>query len=244
MLPHCLETGVKVTKKQGRTEQRRSSISITNGVCISEDVSSCETTYTIQNKKDEEFKMLVEHEHVFAGSQLNFKLHQFAGKNLEIEENEKISNGARVYFVLKPNQKVVLRAMESMVHSQTIHLDNRTDWLFKNYVHVDSPIKEFMENEGVQACIKLNDELDEVQTELDKENTRCQSLERQADRVRQNIEACQQSVPQEWIDDLGKTERSIRKITEELVPKLTDQQQDLQHKLRNALKEVTAKWTA
>lgn len=235
VLPHCLENGVKINKKPSRTENKKASVSITNGVCITDVVVSSETTYTISNKKDEEFKILVEHDSVLGTDAET----TFSG--VEIEEKEALSNGVRVYFVLKPNQKVTLTATESKVDSTTVTLAQRTNWLFDYIVHVDNPIKELQENEAIQKCIKIQEKIDAVQIELDDHQNTLQNLEKQAHRVRENMKTTQDP-PQEWITDMSETEQKIRKIGEGEVPKLNQELRGLEQQLREALKTINAKW--
>ena len=61
MLPHCLENGVKIIRDHKGWEGRRSSLKLSEGVAVTEDVSTYRSSYVVENKKDELFKVALEH---------------------------------------------------------------------------------------------------------------------------------------------------------------------------------------
>jgi len=237
VLPHCLENGVKVTKRPSRNETKLSSVVISKGVCVTKDVSRYETEYVIENRKSEEFKVLIEHNRMLSDSEIKFE-------DVEVDEVEILNNGARVYLVLNPEQTLKMNVVETAVHSQTVQLWSRDRWLFDNYIHVESPIEELLENEAIQACIKTWEELAVLNSQLAELNNKQDELGNQADRVRQNLNAAgKDNAPSEWIDDLSTTEQEIRVINAKERPELNNKIRSLQKELSDQLKQVTVEWT-
>lgn len=238
MLPHCLENGVKVTKEQKGFETTCSSIKISDGVAIHETVQTTVVVYTVSNNKDEAFKFALEH-----SSQLG--LHgntMVAFDGIEIKEQEKLSDGWRVYFELPANEMFTLTATETRLNRQSITL-GETSWLQSNIVARELPLAE---DPQIQACIAVQADIDELAAKLQDAQNRLQELSEQANRVRQNVgvtsNAPGHEMVTEWIKDLDNTEKEIRTIQKQTVPQLQAQRKELVKKLREELKKITASW--
>jgi hypothetical protein len=124
VLPHCLENGVKVSKQVGQRTNKRKSIKISNGVVVSENSTSVSTEYSIRNKKNEKFNIVLEHDNLIAKS--NFSI------SPEPKVKENIANGVRCYFELEPNQELTVKIGESIIHSSCVELalGDSQDWFF------------------------------------------------------------------------------------------------------------------
>lgn len=241
MLPHCLENGVKIVKENKGQQVRRSSINIAKGVGITEDIHSAATAYTIENKKDEPFKVALEHINEIHGPNTEVKF-----EGLDIKEREKLldSEGHRVYFELKPKENRELRVLETRVTESKCILTNNHHWLMQTLVDAKSPL---LDDTQIKACIQIQEQLGKVQEEATEATDRREELTEQAQRVRDNLSAAQSAkskLYEDWLTDLNDTEQEIRTIDKTTLPTLTKRQKELQVKLTDHLKKITATWAA
>jgi len=238
MLPHCLENGVKIVRGKGGVEVRRSSIKISEGAAVVEQVQTGVTEYAIENKKAEPFKVALEHVARVVGDNAHI---DFSG--VEVKEKEKIDNGWRAYFEVAANQKFTLTVTESNLDKQTTIFRNRFDWISRNIIDVESPLTE---DPQIQKCIQIQAKIDESERENNAARTCIQDLNQQVERVRANLESAQSVASggklDKWIDDLDESENEIRKINKKTLPELAKKISSLTEEMSVALQKVTAKW--
>lgn len=232
MLPHCLENGVKIVKEHKDNARRCTSIKVSEGVAINEILQLTTTGYTIDNKKDETFKLALEHR----GTYGNGATIEFTG--VEIAEQEKLSDGWRVYFEIGPKQKLELMSKETLIQHQEVHLGMET---MLHWISTGIPIKD---NPQVVVCADLQKKIDDLEEQRDELKDRKSDLSQQADRVRRNIEAVgEKGDVTNWIADLDATEREIRTIETITAPELKKQIADIREQLVAALQEIDLTWT-
>jgi len=240
VLPHCLENGVKIMKEVKSHEDRQASLKIAEGVAVSERTSSCETLYHVSNKKDEDFKFLLEHDNQIHGSTSTFS-------GVKVEETERVEGGVRAYFVVPANESVDLTVNETLTRTSQVNLERNSQWLIST-IDVDHPISALLENERIQECIRLTEEINDVSKERNALSDRVINLENQAERVRNNILATKDTTDNDtisdWVKDLDSTEKEIRRINEESIPQLDEKQKELQKRLNDALKSIAVAWTS
>jgi hypothetical protein len=248
MLPHCLENGVKIVKTKSESTSRRSSINISEGTAVVEQLQTGLTEYTVENKKDEAFKVALEHVNRVHGGNV---MVDFVGTedrcdecvNVEIAEREKLDNGYRVYFEVQPNQTFTLKVTESNLDRQTTILGSRFDWVMRNIIDVENPLTE---NKEIQECIEIQKKIDETNSDRERLINRKRELNDQVDRVRSNLEAAQSVASggklDKWIDDLDSSEVEIREIDQTKVPECDNRHRTLSNELAEALQKVTASW--
>lgn len=243
MLPHCLENGVKVSKEVQPTETRRTSLKISDGVGVAEDVYTVVTTYTFENKKDEKFKLAAEHLNVLRGHpNLNVGF-----EGVELKEQEKLSDGSgyRAYFELAPKATVKLTVTETSLNRQSVQIGGHYNWVKGNVIDTQSPLAK---DKQVLAAVKVQEQIDEASRELAETRARVTELTQQGERVRQNLAAAKDvgnsSTVSEWVADLDRTEKEIRTITKERTPTLEKKVKDLQAKLTEELKKISVNWKA
>ncbi len=242
MLPHCLENGVKVVKEQKRVETRRSSVRISEGVGITEEVHTSLTTYTIENKKDEKFKIAFEHNSVLDSGDPQSKT-EFTG--VVIKEKEKLSqpHGHRLYFELAPKETVTLVAKETLIVLQETTLGSHFNWLKQTIISVKNPLSN---NEQIISAMKVQEEIDAIDNSVYEYQNQIDDLNQQVDRVRKNISAVGKSsnntIFDEWIRELKASGDEIREIEKKKIPDLNKKKVKLQSKLTEEMKKISAVW--
>lgn len=239
MLPHCLENGVKIVKEIKGRENRRSFLKIADGVGISEDVQTAKTNYVIENKKDELFKVALEHTSQFGGNAVS----EFSG--IDLKDKEKLADGTghRLYFELKAKESVTLTVTEIYVNRSTVTLGNNLGWLRVNVIDIENPLSS---NKQIQACISVQKDIDDVADKLQTAQKRLQELSSQVERVRDNLAAAKDvsssQTRDNWIADLDLSEKEIRQINKDTIPNLSKKQRELTIKLGEEMKKITASW--
>jgi hypothetical protein len=239
MLAHCLENGVSVLGVGKSHEVRRQRLQISEGVVVDESIRTNVTEYTIRNKKEENFKMVLEHTRGLGENSLI----AFDSEQVEIAETEKTSsNNWRVYFDLAPSETVTLTATESCLERREVGLG----WgNVSGYMDAINPLKE---NPVVKECCNIQDEIVETSRLISENNKRVSQLSTHMARVQESLESAKdvkgvdaQAV--EWVKELDQSQKSIREIEEHLTPKLVEKRNDLQRKLNAKLAELQFKWS-
>lgn len=240
MLTHCLENGVKIVKDVRGVESIRSSIRVSEGIAFDETVQTGVTHYTIENKKDEAFKLAIEHRNLIgqANATIDFE-------GVEIKEKEKLvtQSGHRVYFDLAPNQKVTLVVTETYAHVNQVAIGGSYHWihniLSNEKIGLDHD-KQFA------ACMKIQSQIDEVARELQQLRTTQAELKEQAKRVQENLNVVKNAGSNvqvaEWVNDLTETEKEIRSIERTKIPALNKKSSELQSQMTKELKKVSVSW--
>lgn len=239
MLPHCLENGVKVVKEfDGSPTNWQSSININGGVAISESVTTNTTLYTIQNKKNEEFKFLLEHRNALPKSK-----HEIVG--VTVEETEQLSNGVRVYFMIKPNETLTIKVQERSINTQTITIGHNYNWLHGSVI---APISQLAKDPSIKACVAVQEKITKVQLDIRDLHTQKNNYVAQSQRIRENLSAIGNSDKSEaaasWIVSLGNITKSIQDIEENKMPTLVTEERALWEEMTKAISKISLKWNA
>ena len=239
MLPHCLENGVRIIKEIKGDEVRQTALKISNGVAVSTEVQTSRTSYTVENKKDETFKVALEHTNRIANKTVAT---DFEGS--DIKEREKLTDGtgARAYFELKPKEVKVINVTETCVGTMEMRLGNSFVWIRQHILDKDL----FTSDKQIKACQTTQKEIDDVDEKLAENRGRVEDLQEQVERVRENVAAAKNAttgaVVDKWIQDLDASETEIRQINKTVIPDLNRQRQTLMNKLAEQIKKISASW--
>lgn len=240
MLSHCIENGIKVIKESKDIESRTTSLSISDGLVIDETVVKSETVYIIDNKKDESFKFALEHTNILQHKTVDV---EFSG--VEIKEKEKVHDGNahRAYFEIGPKETVRLTVVETSVLREKISIGGNFYWVQSNVIDQQHPLAK---DKQIQACIEIQKQIDECNSQIKACQNQRKDLEQQAERVRNNLSAAKDvaTTPTvtQWVEDLDSTDKKIRTIDHETVPNLQNKAKKLQALLYDALRSVTLSW--
>lgn len=242
MLPHCLENGVKITKSSKDINVRRQSLKISDSVCVTEELHTAEAEYTIENKKNEVFKVVIEHLNTLPNHQ-DVSV-DFSGVVLKEKEKLSTNDGYRAYFELQPKQTLVLIAKESAIVSQKISIGasgTHGNWLKANV----SEIEQLKGNKQIISIIRLQTAIDEANAKLDEANENKEELTEQSERVRRNLEAAKNIASEHtnnWVNDLDKIEQKIRDIDSKSIPSIKKNIKEAKDSLSEELKKLSVSW--
>ena len=241
MLPHCLENGVKIYKDSSPLETKRSSLRISDGIVVVEDLHTSRTTYTVENKKDETFKLVIEHKHQLTNNvKVNFKCDA-------IKSTEKLASGLghRVYLEIKPKQTLQVACNETSLNSQDVVLNGQFGWFANNIISTKNPLAL---DKQVLAAAKIQQQIDAAQKRLSEVKASRQELTAQSERIRSNISATKDVnnnlMIAQWIKSLDSTETEIQNIEKVKLPELAIEIRELTSKLSDEIQKLSATWNA
>lgn len=239
MLPHCLENGVKVAKEQNMIQTKRSSLKLSAGVVVYEDVSTARTVYTLENKKDEAFKFALEHTNTLGSNNVTVDT-----EGVNVKDRERLPNvGYRYYFELEPKSTVSFAVHETLVNNSSVNLSANTySWFKSAVVDAKYPIST---DPQVLACVEVQRQIDAVRAEIQQTQTRQSELTQQAARVRENLNAAKDTgnaVVVAWVKDLDDTEKEIRTVSKVTLPGLVAKQTELLNRLTTEMQKISVVW--
>lgn len=238
VLPHCLENGVRIIRTIEPRTTLRKMLKISNGMSIQEYMQVVTTSYVIENKKKEAFKVLLEHNY-----ELTSPVVEVSG--VDIKESEVITDGSRYYFDLNPLEKVTLLVKETYCYAVEANLgDNYT---FKNIVSSNDTAQKLMEDKNVLTCLSIQKEIDKIEEQINAAKEELVEYKEQMDRTRSNITASKDvrvssNVIEDWVKDLSETETLVRELNKRTIPNLKRQQEEAEDKLHAAFAEISFLW--
>ena len=248
MLPHALETGVRVRTERIPQQYAVTSIKISKGTAVSKRQQTCRTTYRIENSKNEPFELVLDHNRLAVGcdKKASLKTGNDGGDGGEIatliqtiEPTESLKMGYRYTITLPANQTVTLAIDERQVVDQTIVLEGSQGWgwIVNNIIQSDLDITD----DTIQNCIKAQKDLDAKSQELANLDSKTQVAEQEQKRLIVLIQADKENA--NYRTRLGETEEEVRKATRETIPALNEEIEKLTEALYDALGKVALDWS-
>lgn len=234
-LPHCLENGVRICLERKPAESRVKAVGFKNGTMVIETHSTRTYEYDYENKKDEAFKVVVDH---IKG--LSTPTFEFSGT--ELADKEKTTNGLRLYFDLPAKKSGKLIVTETQLDSSESYIVGNMQ-----YVGTITKGKSSITNDlAYKECLALQKQIDAAQEKIDKLEAQVEKLDTQGERVRKNMGAAKEgqgATYEKWVSDLDKSESEIRKIQDEQIPAIEKERDGLMEKLNEKMTELSAKWS-
>jgi hypothetical protein len=238
MLPHALETGVRVRTERIPQQYAVTAIKISNGTAVSQRQQTCRTIYQIENSKDESFELVLDHNRLAVGCDKKATL-QIGDEKQAIEPIESLKMGYRYTVALPANQTAILVIDERQVVDQTIALEGSQGWgwIVNNIILSDLDITD----DTIQNCIKAQEALDAKRQELANLDSTTQVAEQEQNRLIGLIQADNENAS--YRTRLGETEEEVRKATRETIPALNEEVEKLTQVLYDALSKVALDWS-
>jgi hypothetical protein len=235
LIPHQLETGVRVSRQSHRVESRLAHVAIARGASISETVQKARATYVLRNAKDEAFvAYIVHHAQLGDGGKLRVEAGDRAPQRLE-----KVPAGWRVELTLGPRQELSVKATEERKLVQRVALNE------DNFLATLGPIEDLKDHPQVRRAVAIQGELAALEADLKEANG---ELAEQLS-LQERVKGFLASVPEgqqrdDWINDIAVAEAAIRAIRRTKVPGLYRQIRAKKDELRDVLHALAADWNA
>jgi hypothetical protein len=236
LLPHALETGVKVQVQSRSNDTKLGRMFSKNGSWITEQINKIETPYKIQNVKNESFKFYLEHQMVDPKHSLTV--------NLTRKESAPLTgvlNGANYLaeFDLKEKESVEVVVTETIVTSSALEIHfNNYDYIFRAYIENNESL---LKVKGVDKLIALCEAVEAVKAETAKVTAETQKLTNRQTRLQNNIGkgGPASEIVINWQQELAKCEDRITQIEEEVLPGLEKKEETAINKVVKAMQEIS-----
>jgi hypothetical protein len=246
LLPHALETAVRVRPTPATIQTRRIGIRISDGIAYESHHNLAKTEYLIHSDRDESFQFMIDHTLRLAES--NVEIHLIRdGADPVLLESQKLKQGNRIEFELKANDIISAHVVETKVSVSRISLATKsrdgafnTHWLFDNFAESNSPLSD---DPAVSTCIEISLALDSKEKEIIEVEQKIKLLTHRQTRLRENIKTgAADHQTAKWQSDLADAENRIVSLEEEQLPEIREMIKDLRLQLFEALKGLALEW--
>ena len=246
LLPHALETSIRVRRESDNRVSRRVGIQIVEGVVYESQHQQITLEYIIENRRDDAFDFLLDHRFHFPGNERSIELIRVgaAPEKLMLETLKQTKR--RVEFSLGKKEMLKLKVSETRILKSQVILASPKQapnfditWLFDNI----QSNTDLANDPSVQMCIQVKKAMDEKQLLLDDTAKEIERLSKRQERLRENIKtgsADQQTA--KWQADLATAENKIVNLEEEVQPGLRAEVKQLRNELFAATKALAFEW--
>ena len=246
LLPHALETGVRVRRKLDNLVSRVVGLRLSKGFGYTSVYQQQTTHYQLKNTRDESFEMFLDHDLALTKPNVSCTVTGEDRHQATLDMKEELKAGARYVVTIPPRERLNIRISESRVHESRARLitakaqEAKIEWLFDNIVHTNGPLAQ---EPGVQRCLEIQQRLDDKREEIARAEAECERLAERQQRLRKNIGTGGHSEQTDrWRSDLGSAEDRITELEDETLPKLRAEADEIHSELRDALKSLSAEW--
>ncbi|MEM7455025.1 MAG: hypothetical protein AAF456_11805, partial [Planctomycetota bacterium] len=249
LVPHALETGIRVSAKQKPVNTRRTAIHISSGIAVESRHQVTTTTYHINSSSEDGSTFVIDHV-ARLGKEADVECQLIRdGEEAELLELSRLTDAVRAEFELSGKEVVSVSFVESCVRKSRINLAGDSPdadrfmipWLFENIVDSDLSVAG---DTAVANCIELQKLLDEKKDQMRHAAAEIKRLTDRQKRLRENISAGgPDQVVGKWQNNLARSEDAIVQLEDERIPELEKAQRQLRSQLYDALKELTLDWS-
>lgn len=248
LLPHALETGVKVRRDVQNPVVRTVGIHISEGICHTSQFTRRETYYHLHNLKDEAFEVTLDHDDFLSRPKITCRVKRGDGTTAELESSEKLKDGMRysVPLAARENLRIVVeetkieRSRFELLAPRDDQLPYKMQWLVQNLIDTNGPLAK---DPAIQECLEIQRRLDAKLQEIAAAQQEIARLSARQDRLRNNLgTGGQNEQTDHWRADLAQTEDRITQIEDDKLPDLQEEAAQVRAELREALADLSADW--
>lgn len=248
LLPHALETGVSVHRDQKRQRNKVIALRLSEGVCYTSTRQRREIHYHVRNSRDEQYELVLDHDNTLMEPDIKARIF-VEGDDQPLDTASELADGVRYSISIGPKAEMVVKVVEQRTEQSTMelvtttkrHEDMRIEWLQQSLVTTNGPLAS---DQGVRECLEIHQELEAKRQEISDAVKETERLADRQDRLRKNLKTGgQDELTNRWRTELDEAEQAIRKIEEERIPALRDEDKAVRSKLKDALKSLSAEWS-
>lgn len=250
LLVHALETGVRFQYDLAQFSSTLVGIKISDGACVLRKQATARTNYRIENLRDEQYMVVIDHTARLQGSPKIAAVAKSATGESPCPIDSKLSSGVRLRVTLAPRQRLDVEVTETKVESERVMLVEdagrgeqlRTAWLVDNIIAKDGPLSG---EPALQAALEIEGRLNAKAAETAELVQRVERLNQRQDRLRKNIATGgQDEQTARWRVELGEAEQNILELEEQTLPRLRAEELAIRQELRQALLALMLEWKA
>ncbi len=231
LLCHALETGVRVRFTPGNPEQEVVAIQISEGAGFQTIEWTRHSEFTIKNIKDEDFKLILDHETVW---DKNGKLTCLLDDG-PTEPTESLKNGARFEIAVPADGEVTLFVDEQFTQEQNLQINS--NWITNSIIAAEHPLAN---DPAIQKIMELQQTVDTRREDENELENRLEVVTTEQNRIRGLIKSDPNN--EEWKADLRATETEIREISRGKQPAARKAETEAQRERNEALKKIACQW--
>ena len=244
LLPYALETGVSVQYETKQARETLVSLEIEDGVCYSSRRYRRESRYHLKNGRDRSFRLILDHDFLLPEPEAE-ATQDNRDETIPVQPLERLESGLRYEielpekadFVIVVEEQTVTRSRMALFTSNKVNLD----WLKTNLVETNGPLSS---HPGIRECLQIQEELEGKKQDIKAAIEKTEQLITRQQRLRENIKAGgQDELTHRWRTELDEAEQELRRIEEEQIPSLRAEEQEIQNRLRAAMKSLSAEWS-
>ena len=248
LLPHALETGVKVFRDQKQQRNKVVALRLAKGFCYTSTRQRRECHYHVQNSRDESFELVLDHRDTLSEPDREARLVR-NGSDEPLDVTTKLTDGTRYSITIEPKSELLLKIIEQRIDESKVelvtvskqHESLQIEWLEKNLVKTNGPLAS---NDGVKACLEIHQSLEARREQITDAVNEVERIAGRQTRLRENIKSGgQDELSSRWRSELDEAEKAIREIEERRLPKLREQEKEIRSRLTDSLKSLAAEWS-
>lgn len=225
LIPHALDTSVKVVKKTSNKNNNFTSIVLTKGLRKTVKSVECTTQYFVTNLRNKK-ELLLEHDY-----NLNNPTVKTTLDGVLLKEKDHTERGIRYSFNLEKD--MLLEVKETKLEESVVNLSSDLRWM--------DGFKVFEGNKNISKLLELKKKINEKEEEHSSCKEKIQKLSGQQNRLRENIKVLGSEAKAEWIEKLDSSENKITEI-ENKMDSIEKQKQELESKLEVELQNISEEW--
>ena len=250
LLVHALETGVRFQYDLAQFSSTLVGIKISDGACVLRKQATARTFYRIENLRDEQYTLVIDHTARLQGSPEIVALTKTAAGESPCPIDSKLASGVRLRVTLAARQRLDVEVTETKVESERVMLIEdagrdeqlRTAWLVDNIIERNGPLSD---DPSIKAALEIEGRLNAKAAEITELAQRVERLAQRQDRLRKNIATGgQDEQTARWRVELGEAEQSILELEEQTLPRLRAEELAIRQELRGALLALMLEWQA
>ena len=249
LLPHALENGMSIHRDDKRERNKVVALRLLRGVCYTSTRQTRETHYHIKNNRDVESTLFLDHDYTLIEPDLEARLKTPAEKTAEQPVDKKLANGVRFQLPIGPHAECVLIVSEQRIADsrvQLVYVSDQVDnfqikWIEQNLIKTNGPLAG---DEGLQNCLQIHQKLEAKQQEIEDALKEIERLAERQERLRKNIKSGgQDELTSRWRSELDEAEQSIKRIEDQQIPALQNEERKLRTQMREALTGLAVEWS-
>jgi len=250
LLPHALETGVRIRHEKKRLKRKVVGLRLSEGYCYTSYHETQTTMYRIEVNKDEQFELILDHDKCIPESDVKCTVIRSDGSESAVNVTESLKNGFRVTIPVAPQEELSLNVVESHVQESGVQLVKispkqetlKAQWLEENLVLSNGPLAN---DPGIRKCLQIQRSLDAKTDETKDAVLETERLASRQERLRKNLATGgHDDQTSQWKTDLGEAEHKIVELEETLIPQLREEEKGIKDELRKAMMTLAAEWKA
>lgn len=217
LLPHALETGVRVRLDEEGVRDEHKGYSFAGGFLVTQTERTRRVLYRVRNGRDETFSFLLDHELSMHDAQIACRALRESGEQ-EIAIESKLASGYRVRFDLMAGEELAVEVVESAPQSSHVSISThgQFEWLFDVFL-VSQPA--IASREEFRELATKRGELEAIRRDLEGMRSEHERLHQRQERLRKNVEALQRHEhADKWRDELSSSEERLYALEETEMP--------------------------